>query len=106
MAIHVALEQVAGPDIFLPVKISPVDAARDRHYISFVDRVLYYCPNTAIGPHYSFKVEDAFLGLSVFGSYSNFSRHRFLDQRSASIKLLLPGPLQGVPPGSIRGEEC
>jgi hypothetical protein len=106
MPIHVALEQVAGPDVLLAVEVGAVDAARDRHYISFVDRVLYYRSDAPVRPYNSLQVEDPFLGLSIFRSYAYFSTHRFLDQRSASIKLLLPGPLQGVPPASIRGEEC
>ena len=106
MPIHVALEQVAGPHVLLPIKISAVDATRDRNDISFVDRVLDYRSDAAVRPYYSFQVEDALLGLSVFGSDSDLPRHRLLDERSTSIKLLLPGPLQGVPPASIRGEEC
>ena len=106
MPIHVALEQVAGPHVLLAVEICAVHTSRYGNYVSFVDRVFYYRSNSSVGPHYSFKVEDALLSLSVLRSYSNFSTHSFLDQRSTSIKLLLPGPLQGVPAGSIRGEQC
>ena len=106
MPIHVALEQVAGPHVLGSVKIGPVHTITNSDDVPLIDRVLDDGSDAAIRPYDPLQVEDAFLGLSIFRSYAYFSRHGFLDQRSTSIKLLLPGPLQGVPPASIRGEEC